>query len=64
MADSEMEQSVFTVLEAEFLKPKDREPLNLAASYIALEHLRDAWKVLEKHKDKPETGKPLVQRAL
>jgi len=50
--DERMSDAVREVIECEITKPtKDRDVQNLAARFLAIEILRDAWKELGRYKD-------------
>ena len=53
--DDLMQQSVYLVLQRAFLRSeKDWDVQKLAASRIALDMLREAWKDLEKNRSDPD----------
>jgi len=50
--DIQMRDVVREVIEGEVMKPtEDRDVQNLSARFIALEILRDAFKVIDRYKD-------------
>jgi len=63
MADVEMRESVYAVLLDSFLKPSpDTRVETLAASRLAIDNLRDAWKEMERHKLKQNLGRPTISQ--
>jgi hypothetical protein len=50
MTDKVMSSAVYSVLESEFLKvSKDRDVQNLAARFLAIEVINNAWQELRKY---------------
>jgi len=48
--DKVMSEAVYGIMLESFLKPKQKDVQYLAASMIAVESLKDAWKEMEKFK--------------
>ena len=62
LADEMMSSSVKSVLESFCLaKSKDRDVHNLAARFLAIEILEDAWKELEKSRQVSENEKGITK---
>ena len=53
--DRLMAETIYDIFLQSFLKTKDRDVHNLAASMIAIEHLNEAWKELEKLKNEQDS---------